>query len=461
MRDAASRIALANQKRAQDSRAARFSKLDNIVRTRRRNPLPPNARLAPTFAILQESAQKGSPLLKPTVLMVTTSRWFPTARLAVALANAGCAVEAVCPSGHPIGKTSAVTRTFPFRGLAPLRLIAAAIAATKPDLLVSGDDLATSHLHTLYRQQQLAGSPDASLCALIERSLGAANHFAIVDDRAAFMAAAQEAGVRVPKTVLLAEADQLPAAQLGFPVVLKANGTSGGVGVRVAQSTAEAQRAFHALQAPPLLARAVKRALFDRDASLLRPSLLRTKSTVTAQSFIPGREATSALACWQGEVLASTHFEVLQKAESAGHATVVRRIDHPEMSASTQKMVRRLQLSGFHGFDFMLDAQSRDAYMIEINPRATQVGHLAFGPAHDLPTAIVSALTGAAIPAPPRISENDVIALFPQECLRDPHSAFLVTGYHDVPWDQPQLMRACLRNAGTFGAELLAKLPSA
>src|ERR1700732_951114 len=38
--------------------------------------------------------------MKPTVLVVTTDRWVPTARLAMALTNAGCTVEAVCPPRH-------------------------------------------------------------------------------------------------------------------------------------------------------------------------------------------------------------------------------------------------------------------------------------------------------------------------------------------------------------------------
>ena len=46
--------------------------------------------------------------MKPTVLIATTSRWFPTARLAMALASAGCIVEAVSPPGHPIAKTRCV-----------------------------------------------------------------------------------------------------------------------------------------------------------------------------------------------------------------------------------------------------------------------------------------------------------------------------------------------------------------
>src|SRR5438309_9886349 len=71
--------------------------------------------------------------MKPTVLVATTSRWFPTARLAVALAQAGFTVDAVCPPRHPLGKTRAVAQICPYRGLAPLRSFVEAIAEkTRP-----------------------------------------------------------------------------------------------------------------------------------------------------------------------------------------------------------------------------------------------------------------------------------------------------------------------------------------
>ncbi len=43
--------------------------------------------------------------VNPKVLVATTFRWYPTARLAMALANAGFTVEVVCPRRHPITKT--------------------------------------------------------------------------------------------------------------------------------------------------------------------------------------------------------------------------------------------------------------------------------------------------------------------------------------------------------------------
>jgi hypothetical protein len=392
--------------------------------------------------------------LNPTVLIVTTSRWFPTARLAVALTNTGCSVQAVCPSGSPIAKTTILKGKFLFRGLAPLKSIAAAIAGAKPDLLVSGDDLATWHLHCLYNSRDGEGETTR---ALIARSLGSPEYFPIVDDRASFMHVAQEIGIRVPRTAVLANFQDFQESQIGFPAVLKANGTSGGEGVRAVRAEGEAQAALRHLQSPPLLARAIKRAIFDQDTTLLRPSLERRRSAVNAQSFIAGREATSATACWQGTVLAATHFEVLEKGHFAGHATVVRRVDHPEMASAVEKMARRLQLSGLHGFDFMLEDGSRDAYLIEINPRATQVGHLSFGAGRDLPGSLVSALSGRPAEAAPKVSENEVIALFPQEWLRDPASPYLRSGYHDVPWNQPALVRSAFQKSNRSGSKLFRR----
>jgi hypothetical protein len=386
--------------------------------------------------------------MKPTVLLATTSGYYPAARLVMALAAAGCTVDAVCPAAHPLRVTSAVRRAYDYRGLVPLRSFASAIAAANPDLIVPGDDLATEHLHTLHAREQRNRKADSSLCALIERSLGEARSFPTVSQRSAFMDLAQQEGVRVPPTQVLHSIEDLKGAigKMGLPAVLKANGTSGGEGVRVARTLAEAGSAFQTLQAPPLPARAVKRALLDHDQTLLWPSICRRRHTVNVQRFIPGCEATSTVFCWNGAVLASLHFEVVNKASAAGHATVMRLIDHEEMSSAVERMVRRLGLSGFCGFDFMLEAETGNAYLIEINPRATQVGHLNLGPERDLSAAVYAVLSGKAQQPTPKVTENDTIALFPQEWIRDPQSAFLETAHHDVPWREPALIRHCVSN---------------
>jgi hypothetical protein len=111
------------------------------------------------------------------------------------------------------------------------------------------------------------------------------------------------------------------------------------------------------------------------------------------------------------------------------------------MKAAARAVVRELGLSGMCGFDFILDDASGDAYLIEINPRATQVNHLRLGAGHDLPAALRLALEGLPQPAPAPLAEVD-IALFPQEWSRDHNSPHLLArGYDDVPYEEPELLR--------------------
>jgi hypothetical protein len=366
----------------------------------------------------------------------------------MALANAGCTVEILCPAGHPVSKTKAADRIHDYNGLAPVRSLRYAIAQAAPELIVPGDDLATLHLHRLYDLEKRKEKTDSAVCALIERSLGAAENFPVAYARTAFMKLAEEEGIRIPKTEVIQDFDDLKDwnARNGFPAVLKANGTSGGYGVRVVNTMEDAQRAFRFLQTPPRFLRAAKHALLDRDATLIWPSLCRRKFVVNAQAFVEGKEATTAIACWKGKVLAALHFEVVNKRSSSGPATVVRRIDNPEMSAAAEKMARKLNLSGVHGFDFMLEEQTGQAYLIELNPRATQVCHLALGAGRDIPAALYNAVSGKDAQPAPVVTEKDTIALFPQEWTRDSESQFLQTAYHDVPWEEPELIRDCVNN---------------
>ncbi len=369
----------------------------------------------------------------------------------MALVNAGCTVKAVCPPRHPLAKTNAVSEVHTYHGLAPLVSLARAIGATKPDLVLPFDDIAVLHLHELHRLGLRRGKAGLPTCSLIEGSLGASTSFPIVYARTTTMELAEQEGIRVPKSEVVRNADDLRGSttRMGFPVVLKANATSGGDGVSIVNTFEEAEHALRSLAAPPLLARAAKRALIDQDLTLVWPSLLRKRYVVNAQAFVAGREATSAVACWKGNVLASLHFEVLKKQDAGGPSTVLRLIENPEMSAAAEKMVRRLELSGLHGFDFMLEAGTQNAYLIEINPRATQVGHLTLGQGRDLPAALYAAMTGEVIQPAPKVTENDTIALFPQEWIRNPASAFLRSGYHDVPWEDPEFVRVCFRRRGS------------
>jgi Carbamoyl-phosphate synthase L chain, ATP binding domain len=385
--------------------------------------------------------------LSAKVLLVCTSRWLPPPRLGVALANAGFTVEAVCPSPNPLSTVRCVAKVHPFAGLAPLLSLKAAVSSAKPDIIVPCDDFAVLYLRDLHGREKAASKHGSMISAVIERSLGSSASFSMLYERAALMDMAASEGIRTPPTQAIASIEELRgwASRRVFPIALKSDSSSGGEGVRIASSMEEAERAYMALSAPPMAARMAKRAVIDRDARLFWPFVFRRRQVVNAQVFVRGRDATSSVACWNGSVLASLHFEVVNKTSATGHSSVLRVTHNPEMSAAAEKIVRRLGLSGVHGFDFMIEAGTNNAYLIEMNPRATQVGHLTLGPGRDIPAALFAAVTGQTMREAPAVTENTVIALFPQEWKRDPASPYLLSGYHDVPWDEPELIRACVR----------------
>jgi hypothetical protein len=383
----------------------------------------------------------------PSILIATTRTWPSTARLGIAFAKSGCNVESVAPARSPLRQTRSVRHAYEYEPFAPLESFLRAIQQARPDLVLPGDDLAYQYLCEIYLREEKHKQADPAICELIRRSIGPPESFPITNARASFMEVAEQVGIRVPRTAAVSNIADLEARLLdcGFPAVLKADGSSSGEGVKIIHTLAEAKRAFRALQAPPPLARAAKRALVDRDMTLIGPVITRRHSVVNLQSFIAGLDVTSLVACWEGQVVAGLYFEVVRKQYEHGPSSVLRINEHSEIVNATKKITRRLMLSGLHGFDFLLEKDTQKPFLIEMNPRTTQVGHLALGPGRDLPAAMTAAVSGRMMHEPPKVTENHTIALFPQEWHRNPESTFLNSAYHDIPWEEPNLIRGCLR----------------
>lgn len=260
------------------------------------------------------------------------------------------------------------------------------------------------------------------------------------------MALAAEERVRIPKTTVVAAPSELNAwlTQHKFPAVIKIDGTWGGEGVSMVHDHEEAQWVFGLMVSRPPMGRAIARMLLDRDPSFFLNSLKAAQRTVTLQDFIPGTPANRAVACWQGKVLAGISVEAIRTHHPTGPATVVRVIENSEMSEAVNRLVRRLGISGLWGMDFILEASTGAAYLIEMNPRATPICHLPLGAGRNLPAALYAQLTGTPPPSPPATINHDVIAMFPGEWQRDPASPYLRSEYHDIPWDESGLIQDCI-----------------
>jgi hypothetical protein len=227
--------------------------------------------------------------------------------------------------------------------------------------------------------------------------------------------------------------------------VLKADGSWAGFGVRVVSSEPAAEAAFDIMTRPVSFWLALREMVLEHDLFWLQPWLARARPAMSVQSYVDGWPANCAVACWQGEVLAGIAVEAVTTQSATGPSTVARVIDNPDMLESARRVVHALGITGLVGFDFMIEAATGLPYMIEMNPRSTPICPIRLGPGRDLTEALLARLAGRPVRERPPITERDIIVYFPQTWRQDPTSAFLRTGYHDVPWEQPKLVRALMR----------------
>ena len=126
------------------------------------------------------------------------------------------------------------------------------------------------------------------------------------------------------------------------------------------------------------MATAWKRLAIDRDPLALWLRRRHRVPQVSVQEFIPGRPANSMLVCWRGELLSLVSVVVVAADGPTGAATIVRVVQDERMKNAARLVASRLMLSGFYGLDFIMESGTGVPYLIEMNARCTQLGHIEF-----------------------------------------------------------------------------------
>jgi hypothetical protein len=385
----------------------------------------------------------------PTVLLAATCGWGIAGQLAIAFHEQGCRVVGLSPPRHPLRAVACVARQASYRALAPLSALRRAISRHRPDLIIPCDDRARDHLDRVHRT-------DAALRPVIERSLGRPAGYGAALSRTGLMEVAAASGLRVPAHRGLRDAAELAAwcAAQAPPWVLKADHSWGGQGVRLVAGAPAAEAVFRLMDRPPSLRQMLGGLLGRHDPFAFRDWLDRRPAVLSVQRHIRGRPANCAIACWDGEMLGGIAVEVEETLHPTGPSAVIRRSRNPAMLEAAGAIVAALGMSGLVGFDFIIEAGTGVAWLIEMNPRATPICHLALGPGADLVAPLAARLTGRPPATRPAVTEAETIALFPNVVGADPASPALRRGYHDVPWEEPELVRALLasRERGMVGA---------
>jgi predicted ATP-grasp superfamily ATP-dependent carboligase len=270
------------------------------------------------------------------------------------------------------------------------------------------------------------------LVELIEASLGDPNFYVASIDKTMLPPVAAAMGVRVPDYAIATSVDdvQRHAAALGYPVVVKRRFGFAGQGVAIVSTGEDLAAAAQQLLRPDQL-----------DLGEFRsPQLL-------VQAFIAGPYHSQSLVAKRGVVLASfAHERYVATASIKGQTAVLRFIESPGTREFSETLCRGLGMTGFLSTQFVLDAKSGDAYLLEINRRLVTHMHLGERVGKDLAVAFFNRHEPALQASAEGKGEgaSEIIAVFPREWLRDPDSPYLVDFPVDVPWDDPALLQAML-----------------
>ena len=309
------------------------------------------------------------------------------------LASYGCRLSVICPEESHLTYAPNVAERFNFRLANPVRALRHAIVASGADYVLPTDDLSVWLLHDLAEQEP-------KLRDLIEQSIGDSRHHGILRSRFKLLSLAHQLGISVPRTELIAEAQDMESWCAKAPAfVLKKDGTWGGSGVQIVHSAEQAHHAFDCLRSRTALSARLAQWLRNGDSSAFARLRCLNRPEITAQSLVHGVPANSMYACHEGRVLGEVQARVVAAEGKTGPSLVIELMRDARITRAGQLLAGELKLSGFFGLDFMLDERTGEPFLIELNPRSTQLGHITLANQADLAGQLWAQWTGRPVPA--------------------------------------------------------------
>lgn len=360
------------------------------------------------------------------MIVLLSGTWMGTARLPRALASAGFRVASFCHEDSFLSKTRYAEYIFkaPTTGSAFPYLVNA-VRQYRPELLIPGCELAVRFLQEIVRagSDGRLGEAMSDVLALVQRSLGNPDYYHATLSKHETLQVAAELGLRAPQQSLVTGIEDAMrcADKYGFPLVLKGEFGFAGNEVRMCSTPDEVAAAYRSLSRGD-------------------------NQRIVAQQYIRGAVAMQTALAVSGRVLESmTMLKERTHPQPAGPSSVIRFLENEESERATSLLIEKYGYTGFGSADFIIENDTQSAYLLEFNPRPVPACTLGWLFGRDLCRALWCHLSGIPYQRKPAAGGHQTVALFPNEWLRDPQSPFLSEAYHDVPWDDPLLLKALVQ----------------
>lgn len=370
------------------------------------------------------------------LLVLLSGAWMGVTRLPAALVRAGWQVASLCPPECYLAHSRYAGRLELFnQSEYALADLAKAVNEFRPDVLIPGCEATVRWFQriALASSDQTLSEKTRVMQSCVRKALGHVKTYDATLSKTMLQKAAGELGLRVPAQQPARGVQEalVAASQIGYPIVLKGEHGFAGHQVRICETESALLRGYQAL------ASAGKGQHID------------------AQQYICGDIAMCAGVAHEGRLLNSVFALKLETYPlPTSPCSVLQYADCPKASQMLSALVRHFGFNGFCSCDYILEAETNLVYLLEFNPRPvplTALGHLN---AHDLCLSYAHVFDQKPLAAETQPERQSVVALFPNEWLRDAQSSYLSNAYHDVPWDDPPLLRALQKGSLQKGSGL-------
>jgi hypothetical protein len=365
------------------------------------------------------------------------SDYIAPARMPFELRRAGFRVALLAPRDALASHTAFLDRVgyFPedVRLFEWVCIVAGAIRATDPALVLPGDDI------TLRTLMQLVLDPPTGLDAetldelgvVIRRSLGDPSGWLDSIDKSRLFELARRHGIAVADGAIATSEERAVAiaGELGCPVIVRSAFGTAGSGAARCESAGAIRAAMRGFATP------------DTWVPQGEPRFV-------VQRWIAGAVVTRASVAWNGRELCGVTRGRLETYPSPlGSASVVEFAGIPAVTGATDTLFSQVGMHGLVGTQFIIDAKTRIPHLIEVNRRMLPATHAGTLVGIDLAAALFAAVGGQEWAGPKDLpaGPGKRLALFPQEWYRDEGSSWLRTLPSDAPWHDPKLFAAMLR----------------